>query len=73
MTIAEDLYEEGFQEGISLNIKEMINKCVERGIQKERVKTVRRLLTNDIEIALIAEVTGLSIEQIEELKHNFFY
>jgi predicted transposase/invertase (TIGR01784 family) len=73
MTIAEDLYEEGFQEGIALHIKEMINECVKRAIQKERVKMVRRLLSNGIEIALIAKVTDLSIEQIEELKHDFFY
>lgn len=58
MTIAEQLKAEGMQQGM------------QQGIEKGKLEVAERLLAQKIELALIAEVTGLSLQKIEELKKD---
>ena len=58
MTIAEQLRREGIEIGI------------EKGRQEELLKIARNLLAANTDLALIAQVTGLSIEQINALKND---
>lgn len=46
-----------------------IAECIElRGFERGVQEVARKLLTKEANAALIAEVTGLSLEQIDELK-----
>lgn len=49
-----------FEQGIELGIQ--------KGIQKEKLKTAENLLGKKIPVIDIAEITGLSVEEIEKLK-----
>ena len=50
--------EKGIQEGL------------EKGMEKERNKVVFSMLQNGISMDVVAKITGLSVEQIETLKHS---
>jgi hypothetical protein len=42
----------------------------ERGVRKEKIETARRLLKRGVDIEIIADATGLSKKEIEELAAN---
>lgn len=42
----------------------------EEGLEEGKIETARNLLTKNIEPALIAECTGLSLEQILDLQNE---
>ena len=54
--------EEGLLEGIE--------KGIEQGIEKGKVVVARELLKNGVDVNIISKSTGLTLEQIEELKTN---
>lgn len=56
--------EEGFEEGIEKGIKKGIKKGIEKGIEK----VAKKLLNNNIPIEIIIKSTGLTKEEIEQLK-----
>jgi predicted transposase/invertase (TIGR01784 family) len=60
MTIAEQLRMEGMEKGIE--------KGRQEGIEKKAIEIAHNLLVANTDIGLIAQVTGLSIEQIEALR-----
>jgi predicted transposase/invertase (TIGR01784 family) len=68
MTIAEQLRMEGMEKGIEKGRQEGIEEGLEKGIEKKAIEIARNLLVANTDIGLIAQVTGLSIEQIEALR-----
>lgn len=59
----------GIQAGIQTGIQRGIQIGEERGIQQAQQQIAKQMLAKQIDIALIAEVTGLSLEKIKKL-HN---
>ena len=67
---------EAREEGIEKGIEKGIVKGIEKGIEKGRVKGIEqgreevalRMLRQDMELQLIAQFTGLSIQQLQKLK-----
>ena len=63
--------EQGIQEGIEQGIQEGIEKGIqegiEKGIEQGKIEIARNLKKSGIDIKIISDNTGLSIEQIEKL------
>ncbi|SHH26699.1 conserved hypothetical protein (putative transposase or invertase), partial [Thermosyntropha lipolytica DSM 11003] len=55
-------------EGREQGIQEGIAKGIEQGIEKGIEKAALNALQKGLDIETIAEITGLSVEKIEELK-----
>ena len=53
-----DGYKEGLDEGVSL------------GIEQKEIEMVRNMLTKNLDVNLISEITGLSLEEINKIKNN---
>ena len=59
--------EEGIEEGMEKGMKKGRKEGLEEGIEKGVKKTARKMLENEMEISMIARITGLSVEEIEEM------
>ena len=59
--------EEGFKKGIEQGIEKGIEQGIEKGIKENQILTVKNMKNRNIDIALISDITGLSIEEIEKL------
>ena len=46
----------------------LIDEGMEKGIEKERAEVALRMLEQNMELQLIAQITKLSIQQLEKLK-----
>jgi predicted transposase/invertase (TIGR01784 family) len=68
MTIAEQLRMEAMEKGLEQGRQEGIEEGLEKGIEKKAIEIAHNLLVANTNIGLIAQVTGLSIEQIEALR-----
>ncbi|SHH31814.1 conserved hypothetical protein (putative transposase or invertase), partial [Thermosyntropha lipolytica DSM 11003] len=68
MTLAEKWRREGIEEGIRKGIEQGIAKGIEKGIEKGKEEAALNALQKGLDIETIAEITGLSVERIEELK-----
>ena len=60
--------EKGLEEGRAEGIMEGIEKGMEKGREEGRIEAARNMLADEISIDLVAKYTGLSIEQVKELK-----
>jgi len=58
---------EGIEEGIKQGIEEGIKQGIEQGKQQEKVNIARTFKQKGIDIETIAEATGLTRTDIEEL------
>ena len=77
--LKQDTYDSGFSageeygfslgrnEGIAIGEKRGISLGITQGEHKKAVETARNLLSKNIPQIVIAECTGLSIEEIEKL------
>ncbi|KLI20603.1 Rpn family recombination-promoting nuclease/putative transposase [Brachyspira hyodysenteriae] len=59
--------EQGIEKGIEQGIEQGIEKGIEQGIEKSKIEIASNLKKSGIDIKIISENTGLSIEQIEKL------
>ena len=59
---------EGIQEGIKEGIQEGIKEGIQEGKKEEKRSLAINLLKENIDINIISRTTGLSIEQLLELK-----
>ena len=57
----------GLEEGIQIGLQEGIQIGQEKGTQTERLKNARGMKTAGITPELIAQITGLSTEEIQKL------
>ncbi|MEG0995201.1 MAG: hypothetical protein RSE91_04480, partial [Bacilli bacterium] len=60
--------EQGLEKGLEKGIKKGIKQGIEQGIEQGIINTAKKLLKNSIDINIIAESTGLSIDEIKNLK-----
>jgi len=67
-TIAEKWVQQGIERGIERGIEQGIQKGIEKGIEKKAVETAERMIEKGISNEDIRDITGLSINKIEELK-----
>ena len=69
--LKQDTYDSGFsageEYGFSLGRNEGISLGITQGAYQKAVETARNLLSKNIPQIVIAECTGLSIEEIEKL------
>ena len=59
--------EEGIEKGIEQGIEKGIEQGIEKGIEKNTRETALKMIENGLDIQLIANITGLSVEEIEKL------
>lgn len=57
----------GIEEGIKKGIEQGIEKGIEQGRKEQQISIARSLKNAGIDIKIISENTGLSIEEIEKL------
>ena len=60
--------EKGMQEGMQKGMQEGMQKGMQKGIQEGREQVASNLLKGKADISFIAEMTGLSVEEIKKLK-----
>ncbi|MBQ2550741.1 MAG: hypothetical protein II560_05985, partial [Bacteroidales bacterium] len=60
--------EEGRAEGIMEGMEKGMEKGVEKGVEKGLLEAARNMLAEGFSIDLVVKCTGLSIEQVKELK-----
>lgn len=61
---------EGYNNGLSKGMKEGLEKGIEQGIAESKSEIARKLINNNIDINIILESTGLSIEELEKIKRS---
>ena len=62
--------EEGIKEGMEEGMEEGIKEGMEKGRAEEREKIVLEMLKKGLEISLIQEISGLSQEEIQQVKES---
>lgn len=66
----EEGMQKGLQKGLEKGIEKGMEKGIEKGIEKEKIEIAKKLLAKHIDIATIAEVTSLSIKNIQKLSSS---
>lgn len=64
----QDALERGMQQGIERGIEQGIELGIEQGLVQGKRATARELIAEDVDMTLIAKVTGLSMDEIEALR-----
>ena len=59
---------EAKKDGLQQGIQEGIEQGIEQGQQKRNVEIAKNMLLKNIDIKIISEVTGLTIQKIDDLK-----
>ena len=59
---------EGIKEGRKEGIKEGREEGIKEGIEQDRIEIAKKMIKKKMKIEDICEITGLTIEEIEELK-----
>ena len=62
----QEAYEDGMEQGISQGI----TQGIQQGSQQAKIETARNMFLKNIPIDIIAECTGLSIEEVSKLTTN---
>jgi predicted transposase YdaD len=60
-------FKEGVEKGIAKGIIEGIEKGMIEGIEKEKKANALKMKANGLDAILIANITGISVEEIEKL------
>ena len=58
----------GYERGMQQGMQKGVQQGLQEGIQKEKIDIAKKLLSKHMSISDIAEITGLSKEEIEKLK-----
>ena len=64
------LKDEGKREGYNSGYDSGYNSGFDDGIERKQIEIVRNMLKKCLDISLIADITGLTIEEINEIKNN---
>ena len=59
--------EEGLEQGIDEGIKQGIEQGMIKGINQEKGEIAKNMISNNLDINLISNIAGLSVESIKEL------
>ena len=60
--------ERGIEKGIEKGMEKGIERGMEKGIEKGRAEVALRMLEQNMELQLIAQITNLSVQQLQKLK-----
>ena len=60
--------EKGIEQGIEKGIEQGIEKGIEQGIEEEKLEIAKELLNNNVQVDIIMKSTGLTKEEINNLK-----
>ena len=61
-------FEQGIEKGIEQGIEKGIEKGIEQGIEQQTIELTKNMLKENIDINQISIITGLSINEINNLK-----
>jgi predicted transposase/invertase (TIGR01784 family) len=59
--------EEGIEEGFEKGFEEGVEKGIEKGKDAQNYENTKKMKALQVDYAIISQVTGLSIEEIEEI------
>jgi len=62
-------HKEGLRQGITEGIVQGIQQGIEQGIEQEKIAIAKNLLNQNVSVEIIIQATGLTKEQIEELRN----
>jgi len=67
-------YEEGFEsgreKGIQVGIEQGIQKGISEGAEQKAIETAKEALKNNISLEIIAKITGLSLEKVQQINEE---
>lgn len=58
----------GYDRGMEIGIEQGIEQGIQKGIEKEKENIAKKMIQQNIQIETIIECTGLTKEEIEEIK-----
>ena len=64
------LKDEGKREGYNSGYDSGYDSGFDDGIEQNKIEMVRNMLTKNLDVNLISEITGLSLEEINKIKNN---
>lgn len=65
MTIAERLEQKGIEKGIVIGE----NRGIEKGILKGKLQTARTMLAEGMDLHTVMKMTGLTAEELAQIRH----
>ena len=68
MTLAEQLRQEGMQQGMQQGRQEGMQQGRQEGVFKEKIEIAERMLKEGVEFVFIVKITGLSISELENMQ-----
>ena len=60
--------EEGLAEGMEKGLAEGMKKGMEKGMNKRSLEIARKMLTQGMDEAMVMDMTGLTAEEIKQMK-----
>ena len=63
-------YHSGFEDGISKGYENGVSDGFETGRIENQKQTVKKMLENNLSVSMIEKITGLTKEQIEDIKNE---
>ena len=62
---------EGIAEGMEKGMKQGMEKGMKQGLEQRSLEIARKMLAKGMDVASVMEITGLSAEQMQQLKAEF--
>ena len=62
---------EGIAEGMEKGMKQGMEKGMKQGMEQRSLEIARKMLAKGMDAASVMEITGLSVEQMQQLKPEF--
>lgn len=62
---------EGIAEGMKQGMKQGMEKGMKKGLEQRSLEIARKMLAKGMDAASVMEITGLSAEQMQQLKAEF--
>ncbi|EDS6428945.1 Rpn family recombination-promoting nuclease/putative transposase, partial [Salmonella enterica subsp. enterica] len=69
MTIAQQLEQKGIEKGIEKGIQQGIQLGEQRGIEKGKLEVARTMLQNGIDRNTVMKMTGLTEDDLAQIRH----
>ncbi len=66
-SLKKEYKEEGLKEGLKEGLEQGIEQGIEQGMKYEKIEIARGLLKNNVDMKIISDSTGLTIEEIENI------
>ncbi len=63
-----EIYQKGFEKGEARGIEKAEARAIEKGRMEVKIETVKSMLLEGFEVSVISRITGLSEDEILELK-----